>query len=311
MTIEPTSTPTATTGTVLEVSRRFITVLGADAQVVTGTGSSKTLEVVAGDVVSYERRNGEVFVTAVEPSSRNLFRSTNGKLKKMGANIDALLVITASGSTFNPVVIDRMLVAAQVQSIPATLVVNKIDLGTEHLDEMVAVYQRIGVPVIFSSAKRGDGIDRIISIVREPTARVLALCGVSGVGKSSILNKLIPGTRTKTGEVSDKTGQGKQTTTQPRGFLYGEPSSGQKIIIDLPGVQFFGLSHISLEDVGLAFQEIREAASGCRYDDCKHLKEPECGVKGAVDRGEITPWRYESYLQIVEEIRDALPTWRQ
>jgi len=311
VTIEPTSTPTVTTGTVLEVSRRFITVLGADAQVVTGTGSSKTLEVVAGDVVSYERRNGEVFVTAVEPSSRNLFRSTNGKLKKMGANIDALLVITASGSTFNPVVIDRMLVAAQVQSIPATLVVNKIDLGTEHLDEMVAVYQRIGVPVIFSSAKRGDGIDRILSIVQTPTARVLALCGVSGVGKSSILNKLIPGTRTKTGEVSDKTGQGKQTTTQPRGFLYGTPPSEQKIIIDLPGVQFFGLSHISLEDVGLAFQEIREAASGCRYDDCKHLKEPECGVKGAVDRGEITPWRYESYLQIVEEIRDALPTWRQ
>jgi ribosome biogenesis GTPase len=229
----------------------------------------------------------------------------------MGANIDALLVITASGSTFNPVVIDRMLVAAQVQSIPATLVVNKIDLGTEHLDEMVAVYQRIGVPVIFSSAKQGDGIDRIVSIVREPTARVLALCGVSGVGKSSILNKLIPGTRTKTGAVSDKTGQGKQTTTQPRGFLYGEPSAEQKIIIDLPGVQFFGLSHISLEQVGLAFQEIREAASRCRFGDCKHLKEPECAVKEAVDRGEITPWRYESYLQIVEEIRDALPSWRQ
>lgn len=299
------------TGTVLEVSRRFVTILRTDGSVVTGTGSSKTLEVVAGDIVSFELRDGEVFVTAVEPSSRNLFRSTNGRLKKMGANIDALLVITASGSTFNPVVIDRMLVAAQVQSIPATLVVNKIDLGTEHLDEMVGVYQRIGVPVIFSSAKQGDGIDRIISIVQEPAARVLALCGVSGVGKSSILNKLIPGTRTKTGEVSDKTGQGKQTTTQPRGFLYGEQSSGQKIIIDLPGVQFFGLSHISLEQVGLAFQEIREAASGCRFGDCKHLKEPECAVKEAVGRGEITPWRYESYLQIVEEIRDALPTWRQ
>lgn len=299
------------TGIVLEVSRRFVTILGADGQTVTGTGSSKTLEVVAGDVVSFERRDGEVFVTAVEPSARNLFRSTNGKLKKMGANIDALLVITASGATFNPVVIDRMLVAAQVQSIPATLVINKIDLGTEHLDEMVEVYKRIGVPVIFSSAKRGDGIDHITAIAQAPTSRVLALCGVSGVGKSSILNKLIPGTRTKTGEVSEKTGQGKQTTTQPRGFLYGDPTSQQKIIIDLPGVQFFGLAHISVEQLGQAFQEIREAAKGCRFGDCKHLKEPECAVKEAVDRGDITTWRYQSYLQIVEEIRDALPTWRQ
>lgn len=298
-------------GSVLEVSRRFVTILGSDRRVVTGTGSSKTLEVVAGDIVSFERRDGEIFVTAVEPSSRNLFRSTHGKLKKMGANIDALFVITASGATFNPVVIDRMLVAAQVQSIPATLVVNKIDLGTEHLDEMVAVYQRIGVPVIFSSAKRGDGIDQIVSIVREPAARVLALCGVSGVGKSSILNKLIPGTRTKTGAVSEKTGQGKQTTTQPRGFLYEEPLVLiPKIVIDLPGVQFFGLSHISLEQVGAAFQEIREAATGCRFGDCKHLKEPECAVKEAVSRGDITSWRYESYLQIVEEIREALPSWR-
>ena len=310
MSTDSASTHPTITGSVLEVSRRFVTILGSDGQIVTGTGSSKALEVVAGDVVSFERRDGEIFVLAVEPSTRNLFRSTHGKLKKMGANIDALLVITASGATFNPVVIDRMLVAAQVQSIPATLVVNKIDLGTQHLDEMVAVYQRVGIPVIFSSAKRGDGIDQIVSLVRAPTARVLALCGVSGVGKSSILNKLIPGTRTKTGEVSEKTGQGKQTTTQPRGFLYGEPSPSQKIIIDLPGVQFFGLSHISLEEVGLAFHEIREAATRCRFGDCKHLKEPECAVKAAVDSGAITAWRYESYLQIVEEIRDARPSWR-
>ena len=300
-----------TIGSVLEVSRRFVTILGSDNSIITGTGSSKTLEVVAGDVVSFERREGEIFVTAVEPSSRNLFRSTHGKLKKMGANIDGLFVITASGATFNPVVIDRMLVAAQVQAIPATLVVNKIDLGTEHLDEMVAVYRRIGVPVIFSSAKRGDGIDQIVSIVRAPSAQVLALCGVSGVGKSSILNKLIPGTRTKTGAVSEKTGQGKQTTTQPRGFLYEDPDASRpKIIIDLPGVQFFGLSHISLEQVGAAFQEIREVATRCRFGDCKHLKEPECAVKEAVDRGEIASWRYESYLQIVDEIRDARPSWR-
>lgn len=294
-----------TSGTVLEVSRRFVTILTDERTILNGTVSSKTIEAVVGDVVSFEEREGEIFVTQVAPAARSLYRSFHGKLKRMGANIDALLVITATGPTCNPVVIDRMLVAAQVQKIPTTLVVNKIDLGTAGIEEMLAVYTRIGVRVIQCSAKHGTGMPEISALVNEKGVRVLSLCGVSGVGKSTILNQLVPGARTKTGAVSEKTGQGKQTTTQPRGYVYDAPDSTQKVIVDLPGVQFFGLSHISSDAAAAAFPEIREAAQGCRFGDCKHLKEPECSVKEAVSRGDVAQWRYESYRQILEEIEDA------
>lgn len=292
-------------GTVLEVSRRFATLLTDQLDVVTGTVSAKTVEAVVGDRVGFEVRDGDLFVTSVAPATRSLYRSFHGKLKRMGANIDALLVITATGPTFNPVVIDRMLVAAQVQHIPTTLIVNKIDLGSEGIDEMLAVYRRVGVEVLLCSAKQGRGLSDIESIVHRENVRVLSLCGVSGVGKSTILNRLIPGARTKVGDVSQKTGQGKQTTTQPRGYIYDSPSSEKKIIVDLPGVQFFGLSHISAEAAAAAFPEISEIGLGCRFSNCKHLKETECAVKDAVSRGDVASWRYESYRQILEEIAEA------
>ena len=125
------------------------------------------------------------------------------------------------------------------------------------------------------------------------------------MGKSSILNALVPGARTRIGEVSERTGQGKQTTTQPRGFLYTSRTEATKIIIDLPGVQFFGLSHLTQLDVGQAFQEIAQAASGCKFRDCAHVKERSCAVRDAVASGAIARWRYQSYLQILEEIEEA------
>ncbi len=284
-----------------------MTILTDRHEVVTGTVSAKTVEAVVGDGVSFEGREGEIFVTQVAPATRSLYRSFHGKLKRMGANIDALLVITATGSTFNPVVIDRMLVAAQVQQIPTTLVVNKIDLGTEGINEMLGVYKRIGVDVLLSSAKQGKGIPDIEAIVSRERVRILSLCGVSGVGKSTILNKLIPGARTKVGDVSEKTGQGRQTTTQPRGYIYEGAGSEKKIIVDLPGVQFFGLSHISAAAAAAAFPEICEFGRECRFSDCKHLKETQCSVKDAVSRGDVASWRYESYCQILEEISEARP----
>jgi ribosome biogenesis GTPase len=132
---------------------------------------------------------------------------------------------------------------------------------------------------------------------------VAALCGVSGVGKSTILNRLVPDAQARTGAVSDRTGQGKQTTTQPRAFLYG--TGGDKAIIDFPGVQFFGLSHETPQAITKAFPEFLAAAHGCRYADCRHLQEPECAVRTAIEAGTIASWRYDSYRQILQEIEDA------
>lgn len=290
-------------GRVLEVSRRYVTLFSKGVGTLMGTVSSRALEIVAGDTVTFEMRDDGVFVTGVEAASRSLYRSYRGTLKRMGANIDLLCVITAVGQLLNPTVIDRMLVAARVQGIPSLLVVNKADLGIDALTTMTDVYRHIGVEMIFCSAKFNENFEELERRISSPGVNIAALCGVSGVGKSTILNRLVPGAKAKTGEVSERTGQGKQTTTQPRGFLCGP--SDEKMIIDFPGVQFFGLSHVTREQVAAAFPEFVAAASGCRFLDCRHLQEPGCAVRAGLESGAIAGWRYDSYLQILQEIEDA------
>jgi ribosome biogenesis GTPase len=302
---EPNTTDTPSIGQVLEASRRHASLLDQDGAIIAGTTSSKALEIVPGDEASFQMRDGKIFVTAIKPAKRNLYRSYRGTVKRMGANIDLLCVITAVGSTLNPVVIDRMLVAARVQAIPTILVINKADLGVAELMDLFSIYQRIGVELIACSAKFGESFDQLERRITAPHVRVAALCGVSGVGKSTILNRLVPSAKARTGDLSAKTGQGKQTTSQPRGFVYEPAGTARRIIIDFPGVQFFGLSHISVESVEAAFDEFAHFKAGCRFLDCKHLLEPQCGVRDAVERGEIAPWRYESYLQILGEIEEA------
>lgn len=304
-----TSTPKLA-GRVVEISRRFVTVITPKNTLITGTLSSKSLDFVVGDLAAYDIRGNEIFITSSTPASRCLYRTFNGRLRRMGANIDALCVITAPGPTWNAVAIDRMLAAATVQSIPTTLIINKSDLDLSEIQEMIDIYSKLGVRLIVCSAKSGVGIADIRAVIEEPCVAVAALCGVSGVGKSSILNCLIPSAKTRTGEVSERTGQGRQTTSQPRGFVYpsstdSEPALEPKIVIDLPGVQFFGLAHLAERDVIAAFSEIQETGLKCRFRDCAHVKERSCAVRVAVESGDIARWRYQSYLQILDEIKEA------
>jgi putative ribosome biogenesis GTPase RsgA len=143
---------TGLTGQILDVSRRHVSLLSSEG-IVSGTIASRALDVVTGDRVTYAKREGKVFVTDVIPSSRTLSRSYRGALKRMGANIDLLLVITAIGPTLNPATIDRMLIAARVQNIPAVLVVNKWDLERGESADILEVYRRIGITVVHCSAK--------------------------------------------------------------------------------------------------------------------------------------------------------------
>ncbi|MEY4667746.1 MAG: small ribosomal subunit biosis GTPase RsgA [Pseudomonadota bacterium] len=295
---------TAVTGQVLDVSRRHVSLLTSEG-IISGSIASRALDVVTGDRVEYEKRDGKVFVTGVVPSTRTLSRSYRGALKRMGANIDRLFVITAVGPTLNPITTDRMLIAARVRNIPAVLVINKWDLETGESGEFLEVYRKIGIPVVHCSAKFGQDFKDVQDLIHAPDVGVVALCGVSGVGKSTILNRLVPGAAARTGEVSERTGQGRQTTSQPRGFLYVGPDSSRRIIIDFPGVGFFGLSHLEEKEVAKAFDEFVHYGQQCRYRSCRHLQEPDCGVRDAVERGEIASWRYHSYLQILDEIEEA------
>lgn len=291
-------------GQVLDVTRRHVTLLTPQGTI-SGTIAARALDVVTGDRVYFERRDGKVFVTELIPPQRTLSRSYRSALKRMGANIDLLCVITAFGPTLNPVTIDRMLVAGRIQGIPLALIVNKRDLWTEESSEVLDVYRKMGVRVIECSAKFGNEFEQVENLLQAPDVNVVALCGVSGVGKSTILNRLVPGAAARTGEVSEKTGQGRQTTSQPRGFLYAASDGCRRIIIDFPGVGFFGLSHLERERVASAFDEFNYFAGQCRFLNCRHLQEPECAVRQAVDSGEIASWRYASYVQILDEIEEA------
>jgi ribosome biogenesis GTPase len=198
-----------------------------------------------------------------------------------------------------------MIIAGRMGAIPLSLVVNKQDLGFEHVTFITSVYERMGIPVLPVSAKAEQGLDQLTSILDSDSCATVALCGVSGVGKSTILNKLVPGAKAKIGELSERTGQGKQTTTQPRGFLYRVQDKSPKVIIDFPGVGYFGLSHVDPIALMDAFDEMRSVKGQCRFLDCRHLQEPGCVVRDQVESGEIAGWRYQSYLQILQEIEDA------
>lgn len=294
-------------GMVLSVSRRFVSLRTAGGEILNGTAAAKALDVAVGDRVKFHYRNGFPFITEGVASSRCLFRSYRGKKKKMGANIDCLFLITAADETFNVSSIDRILLAAFDQEIPVTLVVNKSDLGAEPLEPIIEVYRENGVPVISCSAKTGRAISELRLLLDAPDVSVAALSGVSGVGKSSILNALLPAADCKIGDVSWKTGQGRQTTTQPQGYMYPSLENQRVLVVDYPGIQFFGISHIDESVVRASFFEFARYHSACQFIGCTHTHEVTCGVKDAMDDDLIAHWRYDSYVNMLREVRDAKP----
>jgi ribosome biogenesis GTPase len=257
-------------------------------------GTPPSPQLVVGDRVRAEMDAEDGVVVAVQARSNALCRSAphSGKPQLLAANVDqALLVFAAKRPEPKRGLVDRFLVACHIAGIDAVITINKIDLGTDGVDDWLGVYEDLGYEVLRVSARTGWGLGRVR---RRLVDRTTLFCGPSGSGKSSLLNSVYPGFRLKVGSISDATGKGRHTTT--RAELMPLPYGG--FVVDTPGLKEFGVHDASHVELVAAFPEIHAAIGGCRFSDCSHTHEPDCTVRAAVDEGTIDSGRYESFLRI-------------
>lgn len=221
------------------------------------------------------------------------------------ANVDQIVMFaSAVNPVTDPFLIDRVSAIAALNDCDTVVCVNKTDL--DPADRLYEIYHEAGFPVVRCSAETGDGVEDLRSIIRGKTS---AFTGNSGVGKSSILNRLVPELCLPTGEVSEKLGRGRHTTRHVELYALGE----ETYVADTPGFASFEvdlLEPIRCEELQLAFREFAPYLGDCRFQDCRHLKEPDCAVRDALERGKIAPERYESYVRLYE-IAKSIPEWEK
>ena len=263
-----------------------------------------TNPVAVGDIVQVEDKGGDApVVGAIEPRKNYIIRRASNLSKEfqiIAANLDqAVLVATLINPETSTTFIDRFLATAEAYQVPAVLAFNKVDLLTtddlrQQLEDLKALYERIGYPVITMSATTGEGADSLRDIL---SGKMSLLSGNSGVGKSSIINLLVPEAHVKVGDVSHTHHKGMHTTTFSE--LLDLPGGGA--IIDTPGVKAFGTIDFERAEVAHYFPEIFRISGDCRFNNCTHTHEPGCAVLAAVEQGDISRSRFVSYLSILDE----------
>ena len=263
-----------------------------------------TNPVAVGDRVQVEDKGGDAPVVGdIEPRRNYIIRRSSNLSKEfqiIAANLDqAVLVATLTNPETSTTFIDRFLATAEAYQVPAVLAFNKIDLldtdeWRSRLDELRTMYESIGYPVITMSAATGEGADALRA---QLAGKMSLLSGNSGVGKSSIINLLVPDAHVRVGDVSHTHHKGMHTTTFSE--LLDLPDGGA--IIDTPGVKAFGTIDFERAEVAHYFPEIFRISDDCRFNNCTHTHEPGCAVLEAVEQGKIAPSRFTSYLSILEE----------
>lgn len=267
-------------------------------------GIRTTNPVSVGDRVKFQwPEEGELgYIVEIEPRKNYIIRRASNLSKEshiLAANIDqALLVATLKDPATPLVFIDRFLATCEAYDIPASIVLNKIDLldddDREIVDALRVLYEGLGYGFFETSASTGLGIENLREATRH---KVSLLAGNSGVGKSSLINCIVPGLNLKTGKISDRHHTGMHTTTFSE--IITLPYGGE--LIDIPGVKGFGTIDFAPSEVSHFFPEIFKFSKQCRFDDCRHVNVPGCAVEKAVEDHFISESRYNSYLNILEE----------
>ena len=267
-------------------------------------GIKSTNPVAVGDVVEIVETKPDMpaYIVNIEERRNYIIRRSSNLSKLshiLASNIDqAVLMVTIRLPETSAVFIDRFLASARAYRIPTIILFNKVDLYTEAdrecMDNWISLYTSIGYRCMTCDSLHGDGVEPIEELLRGKTSLI---SGNSGVGKSTLINRLVPNLSQKTANISEKHNTGMHTTTFSEMFKL--PYGGW--IIDTPGVKGFGLYDMTPREIGDYFPEIFEYARGCKYGDCTHTTEPGCAVKEAVELGSISLSRYNSYISMLSD----------
>ncbi len=283
-------------GTIIAAHGRQYRVEFPDGETLLCFPRGKKSDIACGDRVTVERSgDARGVINAIAPRSSLLYRSNEYKQKLIAANVTQIIVVVATEPSFSDELITRCLVAAESQDMKALIVLNKCDLkaGLEAAEKALAPYHELGYPIIRLCAH--EGAEPLRAYLSGQTS---VLVGQSGMGKSTLTNALIPGANAPTREISTALDSGKHTTTHATLYRLDENST----LIDSPGLQEFGLAHLSRAEIEHAFPEIRPLLGQCRFRNCRHDREPDCAVLAAVQRGDIKARRHAAFQSLRAEV---------
>lgn len=266
--------------------------------------STKTLKLAVGDDVHLERAssNDEWAIAEILPRRSKLARRAPGGghgERVLAANVDQVVVMFAAAKPDpHPRMLDRFLVIAEANEITAHVIINKVELVAEEAArQRFLAYERAGYPMHYTSVKTGAGLVAVRAML---TGRRSVFTGPSGVGKSSLLNALFPGANLRVGAISESVNKGRHTTVGA--LMLPLPGADGGYVIDTPGLREVGLWGLPVEELDRCFPELRGLRDQCRFGDCRHVAEPDCAVRQALETGALSRERYESYLHLRSEL---------
>ncbi len=262
--------------------------------------------ILVGDRVTLlHHENGPITIERLVGRRNVLQRRSPGRAggkRAVAANVDQVVVVGAARRPdWDPRLIDRFVAVAEANDLPVVVVVNKCDLHDD-ATTLVEPYRVAGYPILLTSVPERGGLDQLNEVLG---GRVSLFTGTTGVGKSSLLNALRPGLALRTAPVSVRSGAGRHTTVAAEMHPLGEGG----FVVDTPGLRDVSLWGLKPSEVEIAFPEFSAYATACRFDDCRHMKEPDCAVVAAAERGDIHTTRLESYRALLAEVSDAVRPW--